>query len=158
ASGLAAAHNSGEPVTPTPIGLGAPAVAGQATLSLDSRLGLEEGDVLRIGAAPDEEFATIKLPPGRAAPPDSGKVGLTHPLANSHPQNAPVTLLTETPVSTTPPVALALHAGPQTDVLLATGSTGLAPGDLIRLTTPTGDVFRHTLTKTAVASNAVLLP
>ena len=76
--------------------LTAPAAAGAGGtfIALDNRMGLAEGEVLRIGAAPDDEYARISGLPDRAPVgigPDAGNVLLATPLLRAQPvANTPV--------------------------------------------------------------------
>lgn len=70
--------------------LTAAAAPGTVALLLNDRLGLESGDVIRVGT---EEIATIREVVGpRGAPPDAGMVFLTQPLRLAHPATVPNTV------------------------------------------------------------------
>src|SRR5207248_9402360 len=43
-----------------------PIAAGGSVLAVDDRMGLTERDIVRVGVAPDDEFAVIELIPNRA--------------------------------------------------------------------------------------------
>lgn len=63
---------------------------GAVALPLNDRLGLESGDVIRVGT---EEIATIREVVGpRGAPPDAGMVFLEQPLRLAHPASVPNTV------------------------------------------------------------------
>src|SRR2546423_6026187 len=67
--------------------LTAAAAAGTTVIALDNRVGLGEGDVLRVGTAPNEEYVTVSTLPNPSpggAPPNAGNVILEQPLARAH--------------------------------------------------------------------------
>ncbi len=64
------------------------APAGSRVVALGNRITLQVGDVVRIGDAPNQEYATIVGLPNRSpagVSPDAGNVVLDHSLALSHP-------------------------------------------------------------------------
>jgi hypothetical protein len=88
---LANPHGIGAAVMVNDKSLTADAAAGAVSLALNDRLGLEIGDVLRIGPAANEEYATIAaLTGGQNAPPDAGSIVLTSPLALRHVVGEPI--------------------------------------------------------------------
>lgn len=131
---------------------------GATTLTLDNRLGLEAGDLLRIGVVPDEEYATIARVLGeRGAPPDAGVVQLGHPLGEGRPTGTPsgTGVMRQRPTLdlTRQPAILALAAGPGQDEILASDGTGFAAGDLILFTTPDGVAYCHRLDGPAIPAD-----
>jgi phage tail sheath protein FI len=127
--------------------LTANADAGAVALALDNRLGLQAGDLLRVGAAPDEEYVPIERITGdRGAPPDAGSVILAHPLRRAYP--AGTTEVRRMAVRLDPnrqPVFLSLAAAAGAETLLVNDGTGYAPNDVIRLTPPGDASFFHRL-------------
>ena len=127
------------------------APAGSLVVAVDNRTGLALNDVIRIGVAPQEEYARITgLPDPAGTAPDAGIVLLDHALFASHASGDEVRRQGPALVDTTNPSAptgLVLPA--------ATGSTmwvisdgnnyGAAPLQFARVTTPTGQVVFHRL-------------
>ena len=74
--------------------LTADAPAGASFIAIDNRLGLSPGDVIRIGALPDDEYALVAAIPNPALAgvrPDAGTVLLASPLLLAHaPTTTPV--------------------------------------------------------------------
>ena len=134
--------------------LTAPAAAGATFIALDNRMGLAEGEVLRIGAAPDDEYARISGLPNRAPVgigPDAGNVLLATPLLRAHPvANTPVVRQNPAAATALQPTFLAAPsiAGSE-QLLLSDGNGYVSPAppanSFIRLTTPAG-VFFHRIT------------
>jgi phage tail sheath protein FI len=90
ATGLANAHALAAPVTPTLSlkTMTSAAPAGSRVVALGNRISLSVGDVVRVGTAPQEEYATIVGIPNRSpagVAPDSGNVVLDHALVLDHP-------------------------------------------------------------------------
>ncbi len=156
-SPLAAGHFSGHPFRPAAKSLTASANAGQGIIVLDDRLGLSEKDLLRVGAAPAEEFVQIQALPNRATAPDAGNVLLTHPLSLPHSAGTPVWRETEAPVTPPPPTVTALDAGPGDTTLLLTDGGALAANDVVRITTSTDETFRHRLSASTQILHANLV-
>jgi hypothetical protein len=103
--------------------LSAAAGSGARVIALDDRVGLEVGQLLRIGTLPGEEYGIVAAISGeRGAAPDSGSVTLAQPLTRSRPGGDPVQAQdlsgpgshgTSRTLFAAPPgaSALALHAG-----------------------------------------------
>jgi phage tail sheath protein FI len=141
----------GDPVTLDSAHTTAAAVPGSLTLSLDGRLGLEVGDVLRIGTAPDEEYVTVARILGeRGAPPDAGAVQLAHPLNGTYPTMTDVVRQELALDAAQQSANLALAAPTGTQELLASDGTGYVANDFLRLTTPDGIDYIHRLDGAAV--------
>src|SRR5262249_17744024 len=108
---LVAAKGIGDLVIPVRR-LTAQAAAGATFIALNNRMGLSEGDVLRIGAAPDDEYARISGLPNRAPAgvgPDAGNVLLSSPLLRSHAvANTPVVRQAPVTATAVQPTFLAL--------------------------------------------------
>jgi len=135
--------------------LTAAATAGRVVLSLDNRLGLEAGDVLRIGTAPDEEYVTIAEVSGeRAVAPDAGTIVLTSPLQQEHANGTPVRRQHPPAADTTrQPATLLLDADEDDDELVVNDGTNYAANDILRTTLPSGSVYYHRLESNAAALN-----
>src|SRR5262245_7300083 len=134
--------------------LTAPTAAGATFIALNNRMGLAEGDILRIGAAPDDEYARIRGLPNRAPAgvgPDAGNVLLSSPLLRNHAvANTPVVRQAPVTATAVQPTFLALAAAAGGDRLLLADGNGYAPpgppaSSFVRLTTATG-VFFHRVT------------
>jgi uncharacterized protein len=134
--------------------LTAQGVAGATFIALDNRMGLSEGAVLRIGAAPDDEYGQINGLPNRAPAgvgPDAGNVLLSSPLLRNHAvANTPV--VSQAPITATAVqlTFLALATAAADDRLLLADGNGYAPpappaSSFVRLRTATG-VFFHRVT------------
>ncbi len=142
---------------PTPKALTAPARAGSRTLSLNDRVGLVEGQWLRIGAAPIEEFARVVSVPGdRAAAPDAGTVTLAQPLLRDR-VAAVVQALDPPAVGPRPRGHVVVAAAAGTDPLLVTRGTGWVAGDFARVRLADGSTFLQRLDGAAVAATPGLV-
>lgn len=148
-------HAIGDPVIPEAKRLTSGVNAGANVIALDNRVSLAVGDILRLGAAPVDEYITIAaLPnpsPGGVAP-NAGNVVLTHPVRWNHDvgtevrrQGAPGTIAIQTTM-------LALQAGTGSTELLVTDGSGYAAGAFVRLTTFSNEVFYHRIAVGSVAS------
>ena len=114
-----------------------PAAAGATFIALDNRMGLTEGDILRIGAAPDDEYVRINGLPNRAPAgvgPDAGNVLLASPLLRSH-AIAITPVVRQNPATATAlqPTFLVLAAAAGDNQLLLSDGNGYAPR-LLQLT------------------------
>jgi len=128
------------------------APAGSQVAALGNRISLQIGDVVRIGVAPNEEFATIIDLPNRSpagVAPDSGNVVLDHALEVDHPNGD--AFRRQTPPSTTAAAAtvLILEATPANPALLVTDGTGYAVNGALRVTIPDGQSFYHVVSAVA---------
>jgi uncharacterized protein len=141
--------------------LSAAARAGARALSLGNRISLSAGDVIRIGAAPAEEYATLTSIPNRAATaPDAGTVLIDHPLLAAHPVNEPVRRQNAPHIDTVnpaPATSLALDAeiGATQWILSDIQNYGAVPLQFVRVTTPPGNILYHRISATANVTTAV---
>lgn len=146
-------------------GITAKALTGQAdpgtrVLSLNNRVGLSVGQVVRIGAGPNEEFGTIIAIPGdRGAAPDAGTVTLAHGVSGTHltggvvrAQIAPAFPAGGHQETLT---VLAAEAG-DFSVFVAAGQGYAAPNG-VRLRLPDGTVSYHRVAGTAVPPSTGLV-
>jgi phage tail sheath protein FI len=133
--------------------LTADAQAGSRVIALDNRMSLAVDDVIRIGIAPNDEYATITgLPDPSPVSPDAGTVLLDHALLMTHASGAAVRRQTPAAIANpAPPVSLALPvaAGSGEWVITDTTNYFVAPLEFARVTTATGQVFFHRLLDTA---------
>ena len=138
--------------------LTAAAPAGSRVLAVDDRMTLQAGDVVRIGAAPNDEYATIVSVPDRsAAVPDPGTVQIDHPLGKAHKTGDPV-------ARQSPPKVNTAAAAPSTSLVLEQPiggtqwliSDGEHYGDLplrfVRVITPQGEIAYHRIAAAAVVT------
>ncbi|MEX2500614.1 MAG: phage tail sheath C-terminal domain-containing protein [Wenzhouxiangellaceae bacterium] len=143
AGGPPAAGNS---ILPLAKALTAAAAPGNVVIALNDRMGLRNGDVLRIGNAPDEEYATIASIDGpRGAAPDAGNVILATALAQAHPDATAVTLLAPVVDAAAPPAQTIFPAAQNQSLLYVNDGSGYAALDVLRITTPGGGRFHHVL-------------
>ncbi len=124
---------------------------GTVQLPLDNRLALDVGDVLRLGAAPNEEYVTIARVAGERGPaPDAGVVQLAHPVAGTFASNTEVHRLTVNVDPNRQPAILALGANADDEMLLASDGTSYVANDVIRFTAIDGTPYFHRLDGNAV--------
>lgn len=148
---LPALPADGAAVTLDTLHLNAAAGAGAATLSLDNRMGLAVGDVLRIGTAPDDEFVSIaRILGDRNAAPDAGAVQLGQALQRAHASGATVQRQLLAPVAGRQAAALVLGAARGAGELLVADGSGYAPPDLLRIDAPDGSRYYHALSASAI--------
>jgi phage tail sheath protein FI len=123
--------------------LNAAAVAGSIFISLDNRMGLAAGDVLRVGDLPDDEYVRISaIQNASAVAPDAGNVLLASPLVRSHALNTAV-VRQNSAGGTLQPTFLSLEAQSGSDQLLLSDGNGYTPPGFVRLTSSTGISFRR---------------
>jgi phage tail sheath protein FI len=128
---------------------------GDAALPLDNRTNLNVGDVIRINAGANTEYAAIVGLPNRGAAPDPGNVIIAHPVVRAHASGTQVQRQAITLVRTDrPATVLALDvSGSQTFLPITDGgpaapaSNRYVNNDVIRITTGFGDVFYHQLSR-----------
>ena len=139
-----------DPVTPLR-GLTATVNVGSTFLALNNRLGLQVGDVLRVGDLPNEEFITITgfgVPAPTGVRPDAGTVLVAPALVYSHAMNTTRVVRQNRPtLSGVHPSVLALEAHRDTNSLVVSDGGGgmgaYAATTFIQCTQPDGDVFYH---------------
>lgn len=155
-------HLASAPVTPafSLKQLSGAAPAGSRAISLGNRVSLSTGDVIRIGLAPNEEYATILSVPNPAATaPDPGTVLIDRPLFRPHAANERVRRQNAPKVDTTKPapataLAIEADAGAAQWVVSDSEHYGDAPLQSVRVTTPLGDVLYHRISTAASAAKA----
>jgi phage tail sheath protein FI len=161
-SPLANAHAAGAPVMPAAKSTTAPALAGASFLTLDNRVGLAAGMVVRVGPAGGGEFVTVADIPSRGpagVSPDAGNVRIQPALAVAYPVGAPVTIQAAPTVTATAPAVVILQpAAGQTTLHVSDGSTYVT-SNVVRVTTGAGAATFHRLAANAVvpAPDAVTL-
>ena len=128
-------------------------------ISLASRMPgghtIDVGTVLQIGVAPGEEYAVVAAVTGeQGVAPDPGSVVLTVPLSGTHPNTTAVDVL---PAATAAPkrstLTLLAAAAGSDELIVAFGQNWNA-NDLIKLTTPDGEVTYQRLSAPSVLSGA----
>lgn len=153
AANLVNAHTTSDNLLPAAKNTTKDAPAGSAVLALDDRMGLQIGDVLRVDSGAAAEYVSIRLIPNRApigitmngdaygAAPDAGTVVLNSPLDDDHPAGTRVWRETEA-VGATHPTVLALAANTGDGLVVVTSGAYVADS-FVRITVPTGAVYRH---------------
>jgi len=137
--------------------------AGANIIHLNNRVGLVVGDLLRVGASPDQEFVTVTALPNPSpggAPPNAGNVVLSDPIGISHSsgtvvrlQGAPLSIVTRPSTS----LILDVEEGSRS-LFVADGgappaATQYALGDVIRVISG-GEASYHVLEAAADAMDA----
>lgn len=141
-----AAVATGVGVQPPGATLTAAAAVGDTVIAVDSRLGLSEGDVIRIGAPGTAEFMTVAALPAAGGPaPDPGNVVLTAPLAAAWPSATAIRRQLAPTIASTKPSATVLPVARGDVTLVATNDTNYSANELIRISTSDGSVFFHHL-------------
>ena len=131
----------------------APAVAGSRSLSLDSREGLQVGDLIRVGAPTLMQFAHIMGLPGDASPgPNPGTVTLEEPLTRDQATNAAVQLQDSTAGGTAGSRLIFDTAAGATTAIVA-GGGGWTAGDIAQLTLPGGGRLYVAMTDVSSTAN-----
>jgi phage tail sheath protein FI len=142
---LAAAPTVASTAQVQPRKLTAPAAAGSIVLSLDARVGLSPGDVIRAGVAPNHEFVTVRqLSDPQNVPPDAGAVVIDGPLRRDHASSADVHR--QAPATADPARQASytlLDGNMQAKQLLVADGTSYAAGEIVRITLPSGDMHYH---------------
>lgn len=154
---LASAKAIGHLVIPVRA-LTAAATAGVSFIALNNRIGLQVGDILRIGAPPNEEYTIITGLPNRAPAgvgPDAGNVILASPLVRSYPiANTPVVRQNPPVLAAVQPTVLVLTVQAGEQALLLSDGAGYASNNLVRLTTPSGVFFYRAAAVSAALTGA----
>lgn len=139
--------------------LTADARAGASFVALDNRLGLDVGQVLRVGTAPNEEHAVVAALPSRAPSgvrPDAGNVVLEAPLAFDHAQaTSTVVRLAAPTAASLQPTVLAVAAQPASGEILLADGDGYVAGTLVRVTADEVSYHRVSVAATAAAPQMV---
>jgi uncharacterized protein len=154
---LTKAHVLPVPVTPdfSVKTLTSAAPSGSRVVALGNRISLQLEDVVRIGTAPNQEYATIVGLPNRAPAgisPDAGNVVLDHPLDLDHPSGDAFRRQTPPAPTALATNVLALDADQGSSSLLITDGTGYAANQFLRVTIPTGEAFYHLITGVTAAA------
>ena len=157
---IANAHGVNDFVIPAPKRLTAEVRTAGTVLALDDRMGLNVGDVLRVGAGNDAEHVTIRVLPNRSdTAPDDGNVVLAHPLVLAHGTGTEVSraIVSAPTAGVRQPTVTALEAGPgDINPLLATDGTGYTAPGFLRVRS--GDrVYLHRVTAITGTGNASLV-
>lgn len=141
APGLSAATSSTTVRVPAKT-LTAAAAAGNVSVSLNNRLGLSVGDIVRLGTG---EIAIVREVVGaRGAPPDAGAVILESALGAALPNGTEVRRQRATLDTTRPPAYLVLAAPQGATSLTVSDGTDWVGTDVLRLTLPdTTQVFHR---------------
>jgi phage tail sheath protein FI len=143
---FAGAHAAGLAVIPdfTRKTLGTAAPAGAAVITLANRVGLADRDVLRIGDAPDDEYVAIQSMPARAAAgADPGNVVLAQALQRAHAAGAAVRRQARPLPTGIQPTVVAGPVLRGAANIVVTDGVGIAAGDFVLVTSPTGEQYYH---------------
>jgi hypothetical protein len=146
APALANAHAGGAAVVPdfSRKTAGAALAAGAGVVALTNRVSLADGDVLRIGDAPDDEYVTVTSIPNRTATgSDPGNVVFAPPLSRAHAAGTAIRRQTPPTAAATQPTVLVTSADAGLATLAVADGVGFAAGDFVRVTTPSGERFLH---------------
>lgn len=156
---IANPHGVSDPVAPLPTQTSATVSARSRVLPLRNRLGLNEGDVLLVGAGASAEYVTIISLPGTSGmAPDEGNVVIYPALANSWTTNTPVSRqAAPTPIAGRQDTTLAIAAIAGAEELLVTDGDSYAINEVVRVTTPGGDVSYHAIDDAPTAPVAEVL-
>lgn len=150
---LANGHNSGEVVQPAAKATSAAVSARSRVIALDNRLGLSIGDVIRIGTAPNDEYVTIDaLPSTTGVAPNGGSVIIEQALVHDHALDTEVRRQTPPVTTGLQPTVLVLDQPSGGSQLVVADGNGYAQNTVIRLTTPTPEIFYHRLSADADSS------
>lgn len=150
--------NAGDTVTVV-TQLTADTAAGSVVIPLANRVGVDVGDVLRIGEAPNEEYVIVSRVNGnRGVAPDAGSIVISLPLREAHAANTLVVHQDEPSVEVdqqTAFTALAVEENATTLYVNDDGSYLAAPDgfredDVVAITTANGVVSYHRLAADAV--------
>ncbi len=147
---------NGDVIVPASKTLTAAAAHNSIIIALNNRLGIQAGDVLRVGTAPDEEYVTVAaVSAPRSAAPDAGTVQLTTPLVQAH--AAGVEVARQWPAAVDPvtqPAFSIFDTHADHDLVYVNDGNVFAAGDVLRLTTPAGSEFYHVLAAANVGLDA----
>jgi hypothetical protein len=157
ATGLANAHAVAALATPTFSlkTLTSAAPAGSRVVATGNRISLAVGDVVRVGTAPNDEYATIVGVPNRSpagVAPDAGNVVLDHALVLGHASGDALRRQSPPALTALQPTVLVLAASPEAATLLLSDGTGFVAGTFLSVTIPTGEIFYHAIIAATVAS------
>jgi len=128
--------------------------AGSVVLSLANRVGLEVGDVLRLGNSPDEEYLTIRRINGeRGVAPDAGSIVVSTPLSADYADGTPLVHQQAPAVDiAVQATSLVIAADVNASDLLISDQSSYAVGDIVRVQTPSGYTAYHRLTGSNASS------
>ena len=135
------------------------AVVGSVVLALANRVGLEVGDVLRIGNAPNEEYITIaRIVGSRGVAPDAGNVVLSLPLKESYQTDTIVVHQLDPVVDASQPVAYTIIRADENSTRLRVNDSqsylvapaGFRENDVVVISTPSGISSYHRLSADAI--------
>jgi phage tail sheath protein FI len=125
--------------------------AGAIAVALNDRLGLQAGDVVRLGS---DELATIRSITGDRGPaPDPGTIILTEPLAEAHASGTAVRRETVALDATRQPVFTILPSPARATSVLVTNGTNFVAGDVLEITLPDGSELFERLSGNAANAN-----
>lgn len=135
------------------------AARGTQTLSLANREGLAVGQVVRIGVAALEEYATIVSIPGERGPaPDAGTITLSQPVSRDYAVGTVVRAQGAPVIPAAPNAAgrVVLAAAAGAAQLLVTDTSGWAALEFARITNTDGAIAYARVTATTAATPATI--
>ena len=136
--------------------LTAAVTAGSVVLPVANRVGLQPGNVIRLGNSPDDEYLSIlRISGERGVPPDAGTLVVSTGIRGNYDANTRV-YLQQTPLAdpARPATSLVLGASADEIDLLVSDQTGFSADEVIRIQTPGGLITYHRLTGSTAANNA----
>ena len=156
---LASGHAQNTALVPLAKTTTAAAAAGGRVLSLDDRIGLDEGAVLRVGTGAGAQTVTVvSVPALTGSAPDPGNVVVAPPLVSQVATGTTVAQLgAAAAVANRQATIAALPSADGSTTLYVTDGDSFASGDTIRLTDAAGDSTYHTLTANSTATTADML-
>lgn len=159
APALGSGHAQNTTLVPLAKTTTAAAAAGGRVLSLDDRIGLNDGAVLRVGAGAAAQTVTVQSVPALTGiAPDPGNVVVSPPLVDAVPNGTAVQQLgTPAPVANRQAMIVALPAAAGSTSLYVTDGDSFASGDTIRITDAADDASYYTLTANSTATTADML-
>lgn len=150
---LATAPTVATPAKVQPRKLTAEVAAGSVVLSLDARIGLSPGDVVRVGMAPDDEYVTVRqVSAPRSVPPDAGAIVIDGPLRRAHVNGADVHRQATALDTARQATFTLLDATTSAKQLLVADGTNYTTGEFVRVTLPSGDVHYHQIGSVTAAT------
>jgi phage tail sheath protein FI len=135
------------------------AARGAGVLELADRAGIDLGDAIRVGTGSAEEYVIIIAVPGTrpAVGTDPGTVVVAHGLRVLHLSGTQVQLQAPLLTGVTDPSGVLLsEVAARGTELLVSETTGYLVGSALRITTPDGTAYLHTLANAAPSASQLV--